>query len=109
MILLHLDQYLHSGNQNIFSGPDHNVQTLTLIFGLNARHRVIVQYFDVSILLEGKFLLKRMKELPEMKLLAIIIFCIVNVFRENGSNKSNDPYEKENQKIPHRRHLIELV
>ena len=77
MILLHLDQYLHSGNQNTFSGPDHNVQTLTLIFDLNARHRVIVQYFDVSILLEGRFLLKRMKELPEIKLL-IMIFEMVN-------------------------------
>ena len=77
MILLHLDQYLHSGNQNTFSGPDHNVQTLTLIFDRNARHRVIVQYFDVSILLEGRFLLKRMKELPEIKLL-IMIFEMVN-------------------------------
>ena len=70
-------QQQQSVNQNTFSGPDHNVQTLTLIFDLNARHRVIVQYFDVSILLEGRFLLKRMKELPEIQLL-VIIFGIVN-------------------------------
>ena len=64
MILQRLDQYLRLGNQNTFSGPDHNAQKLKSIFDLNVIRHVTVQCYGVSIPLRGKFLSRRMKEHP---------------------------------------------
>ena len=73
MILLHLDQYLHSGNQNTFSGPDHNAQKLMSIFDLNVIRHVTVQCYGVLIPLRGKFLSRRTKEHPEN-----LVYNVVN-------------------------------
>lgn len=65
MISLHLDQYLHSNYQNIFSSLDHSVQKRELIFYHCEAHHKAVQYSYVSTLSINKFHAMLMKEHPE--------------------------------------------